>query len=167
MKTENKLNVNADATTWRTATRAKSFTPRRSRTSVRFSLPSPKQRGHSMASVGIDNWVVMRSPRFSSSVGTPLGRQRNLTTKCREVSKVGAVGEAAVRLLLAPDQETGIRRIDGHQVSVPVTSGVETLAGAPGDLVLFVTDNRRCVAVPTGDGPNDPPFAVSHILLFE
>src|ERR1039457_2830332 len=45
------------------ATRAKSFTPRRSKTSVRFSLPSPKQRGHSMVSVGIDNWVVMRSSR--------------------------------------------------------------------------------------------------------
>src|ERR1019366_4396041 len=155
-KTENKLNVNADATTWRTAPRAKSFTPRRSRTSVRFSLPSPKQRGHSMASVGIDNWVVMRSPRFSSSVGTPLGRQRNLTTKCREVSKVGAVGEAAVRLLLAPDQETGVRRIDGDQVPGAVPSGVELFTCPPGDLVLFVTDDGRRIAVAAGDRADDP-----------
>src|ERR1035438_7753 len=32
--------------------RAKSFTPRRSRTSVLFSLPSPRLSGHSMCSVG-------------------------------------------------------------------------------------------------------------------
>lgn len=29
-------------------------------------------------------------------------------------------------------------------------------AGAPGDLVLFVTDNRRCVAVAAGHHPDDP-----------
>jgi hypothetical protein len=33
-------------------------------------------------------------------------------TNYREVLKVTAVGEAAVRLLLPPDQETGVRRID-------------------------------------------------------
>src|ERR1039458_8034685 len=121
-----------------------------------------------MASAGIDNWVVMRSPRFSSSVGTLFrGRQRNLTTKCREVSKVGAVGEAAVRLLLAPDQETGVRRIDGDQIAVVVTSSVELFTGAPGDLVLFVADNRRRVAEAAGHRPDDPALSVAHVLFFE
>src|SRR5580692_9220217 len=50
----------SSAESW--ATRAKSLTPRRSSTSVRFRCPSPKHRGHSMASVGNGDVLVKRPP---------------------------------------------------------------------------------------------------------
>src|SRR5437870_7793083 len=47
----------SSAESW--ATRAKSFTPRRSSTSVRFSLPAPEHRGHSIVSFTKDDSLLM------------------------------------------------------------------------------------------------------------
>jgi hypothetical protein len=78
-------------------------------------------------------------------------RQRNLTTVCREVSKVTAAGESAVRLLVPPDQETGVSRIDGHQVSVRIAGSVVPFAGTTREFVVLVADDGRCIAEVSGD----------------
>jgi hypothetical protein len=60
-------------------------------------------------------------------------------------------GEVAVRLLLPPDQETGVSRIDGHQVSVPVAGSVVPFAGATREFVVLVADDGRRIAEASGD----------------
>jgi hypothetical protein len=60
-----------------------------------------------------DSVVIMVLAGASQSVlALCSGKQGNLTTNCREVSKAIAAGEVAVRLLLPSDQETGIGAVD-------------------------------------------------------
>ena len=75
--------------------------------------------------------------------------------------------EIAAVLLLAPDQETGIVGIDGKQFAAFVAGGVEPFIGATSDLVRLIADNGRCVAEASGDGRDDPPFAVADIMFVE
>jgi ADP-ribosylglycohydrolase len=64
--------------TWAREMKAKSLTPSRSSTSVRFNLPAPEHSGHSIVSVTADGSVVM--------AGTPFRQAAEPRDKCREVS---------------------------------------------------------------------------------
>ena len=54
-------------------------------------------------------------------------------------------------LLFSVDQETGITRIKRNQVAVRIASRVESVAGAPQNVTLFISDNRRFIVETSRD----------------
>jgi len=80
----------------------------------------------------------------------------------------GAPKNVVGGLLFAVDQKTGIRRIGRDQFAVVVAGGVEPIAHAPDDVVVFVSHDTRLVAETAGDGTQnlaafaDVPFLQWH-----
>ena len=70
-------------------------------------------------------------------------------------------------LLLPPDQETGVSGICGNQVPVCIAYSLESLAGTPGDLLVLVPHDGRCVAVAASDRRDDAVLSVAKKTLSE
>ena len=66
-------------------------------------------------------------------------------------------------LLLASDQQAGIAAVDGHEVPVRVTHGIETLVCSARDLLVIVAHDGRRIAVAAGNRPDDSVFSVPKI----
>jgi len=88
-----------------------------------------------------------------------------MPTNYREVLKVTAVGEMAVRLFLAPDQETGVGSVDRDQLAMVIAGSVVPFAGTTREFVVLVADDGGRIAEAAGDRPDDPALPVPKELL--
>jgi len=78
----------------------------------------------------------------------------------------GEVGQRFSWLLSLSEQQAGVSRIDADQFVMFVPSSVESLTGAPSDVVLFVPDDGlERTNVARRDRADDPAFAVPNELF--
>ena len=76
------------------------------------------------------------------------------------------VGRIGCGLLVPMDQQSGVGAVDRNQTAMLIASSVESLTGAPSDVVLFVpNDCLERTNVAAGDRTDDPALSVPNKFL--
>ena len=69
--------------------------------------------------------------------------------------------------LLLTNQKTRISGVGRNQSAFVVAGRVKTVAGAPGDLVAFISHDTGRVAIPGRNRPDDFAGAIADEILFQ